>query len=165
MKQMSRFIPAGKIVNTHGVRGEVKIEVWLDSPAFLAQFPRIFVNGSEYRLLSSSRQKQFLLARLEGIDDVNAAMTLKGKEIQIAREDADLPEGGYFLQDLLGARVVTEEGEEIGTLQDVMERPASDIYVVIDKSGNERLIPAVPEFIRSVDPAEGVITVALIPGM
>ena len=78
MKQMSRFIPAGKIVNPHGVRGEVKIEVWLDSPAFLAQFPRIFVNGSEYRLLSSSRQKQFLLARLEGIDDVNAAMTLKG---------------------------------------------------------------------------------------
>ena len=61
--------------------------------------------------------------------------------------------------------MVTEEGEEIGTLQDVMERPASDIYVVIDKSGNERLIPAVPEFIRSVDPAEGVITVALIPGM
>ena len=165
MREKSRFIPAGKIVNTHGVRGELKIEVWLDSPAFLAEFPRIFVDGDEYRMLSSNRQKQFLLVKLEGIDDVNAAMTLKGKEIRIAREDARLPAGGYFVQDILGARVVTADGEEIGTLEDVMERPASDIYVVIDKDGNERLIPAVPEFVRSVDPEEGVVTVALIPGM
>ena len=165
MNRLSEYIPAGKIVNTHGVHGELKIEVWLDSPAFLAGFPRIFVDGTEYRIRSSFRQKQFLIVKLEGVEDVNAAMTFKGKEIRIAREDADLPEGAYFIQDILGARIVTAEGEEIGILQDVMERPASNIYVVKDRAGNERLIPAVPEFVRKVDPKEGVITVSLIPGM
>ena len=157
------FIEAGRIVNTHGVSGEVKIEVWLDSPQFVRRCGRVFVNGTERKLLSARVQKSFLLAKLEGVEDLNAAMALKGRVLEIAREDAPLPPGGYFLPDILGARVVDEAGTELGTLTDVLERPASDVYVV--QGETEHLIPAVPAFILHTDAERGVVTVRLIEGM
>ena len=158
-----QYIPAGKIVNTHGVQGEVKIEVWLDSPQFLRRFGRIFLGEREYRIESARAHKGFLLAKLEGVEDVNAAMALKGKELRVDRNDVRLPRGTYFLQDILGARVVDEAGTEIGVLTEVLERPASNVYVVQGES--EHLIPAVPEFVLSTDAEAGVITVRLIEGM
>ena len=159
----SAFIEAGRIVNTHGVAGEVKIEVWLDSPQFLRRCGRLFLDGKEKKILSGKVQKSFLIAKLEGVEDVNAAMALKGRTVQIAREDAPLPKGGYFIRDILGASVRDEQGNEIGKLTDVLERPASDIYVV--QGETEHLIPAVPAFILHTDPEAGIITVRLIEGM
>ena len=157
------FIEAGRITNTHGVAGEVKIEVWLDSPQLLRRCGRIFLDGAERRILSGKVQKNFLIAKLEGTEDVNAAMALKGKTVFIDRSDARLPAGSYFLQDILGSRVVDEQGREIGRLTEVLERPASNVYVV--QGETEHLIPAVPAFILATDPAAGVITVRLIEGM
>ena len=164
---MSRqeYIEAGKIVNTHGVHGEVKIEVWLDSPDFLRSCGRVFLDGRERKILSAREQKQFLIARLEGVDDLNAAIPLKGKTITIFRGDAGLPDGAYFLQDIIGAEVRDEAGNSIGRLEDILERPASDIYVIRAEDGTEHLVPAVPAFIRGVDADAGVITVHLIEGM
>ena len=159
------YIEAGRITNTHGIRGEVKIEVWLDSPAALASYPRVFVDGREIRLLAARPQNRFAVAELEGVADVNDAMKLKGKTVYIAREDAMLPPGGYFLQDLLEARVVREDGSEVGVLTEILERPASDVYVVKAPGGREILIPAVPAFIRGVDAEHGVVTVHLLEGM
>ena len=159
------YIDAGRIVNTHGVRGEVKIEVWLDSPKMLQSFPRVFIGDTKRKLLSSRVHQQFLIAALEGIDDLNAAMPLKGKTLRVARADARLSPGAYFLQDLLGAAVKNEDGSPVGTLTDILERPASNIYVVTDARGGEHLIPAVPAFILRCDPEAGEITVRLIGGM
>ena len=159
------YIEAGRIVNTHGVRGEVKIEVWLDSPDFLRRCGRVFLDGRERRILSAREQKQFLIALLEGVGDLNAAIPLKGKTISIFRGDAALPEGSYFLQDILGARVLNETGETIGTLEDILERPASDVYVIRGEDGSEHLVPAVPAFIRKVDADTGTLIVHLIEGM
>ena len=161
--EKQQYIEAGKIVNTHGVAGEVKIEVWLDSPQFLRRFPRVFVNGVEKKLLSGRAQKSFLIAKLEGVDDVNAAMALKGRTITVDRNDVRLPRGTFFVQDILGASVVDENGAEIGKLTDVLERPAHNIYVV--QGEQEHLIPAVPAFILKTDAEAGVITVHLIEGM
>lgn len=161
--EKQNYIEAGRITNTHGVNGEVKIEVWLDSPAFLKKFDRLFLEGQERKLLSARVHKGFLIAKLEGIGDVNAAMALKGKTVHILRSDAKLPKGAYFLQDIIGASVQDEQGWEIGLLTEVLERPASNIYVV--QGAEEHLIPAVPEFILSTDPEAGVITVRLIEGM
>ena len=158
-------VDAGRVVNTHGVRGEIKIEVWLDSPQMLAKIPRLFIGGTEIRMRSAHVHHKFLIASLEGIDDINAAMTLKGKTVSIARSDAELPKGAYFLQDLLGAAVRTEEGRQVGTLTDILERPASNVYVVTDAEGGEHLIPAVPAFILHCDPEAGEVTVRLIGGM
>ena len=161
MKQA--YIEAGRITNTHGVRGEVKIEVWLDSPADLQHYRRVFIDGQERKLLSARPQNRFAIAGLEGVDDVNAAMPLKGKTVMIAREDA--PPGGYFLQDLLDARVVREDGTPVGVLTEILERPANNVYVVTDPEGKEILIPAVPAFILRADAEEGVVTVRLLEGM
>ena len=158
-----QYIDAGKIVNTHGVRGEVKIEVWLDGPALLKRCGRVFLGGAEKKILSAREHKGFLLAALEGVEDVNAAMALKGRVVRIDRADARLPEGSFFLQDILGAKVVDEQGKEIGTLVEILERPASSVYVV--RGEEEHLIPAVPAFIRNTDPENGVVTVHLIEGM
>ena len=157
------YIEAGRIVNTHGVSGEVKIEVWLDSPAFMKGFKRLFIGERELPVESARVQKGFLLCKLRGVDDLNAAMALRERTVSIAREDARLPKGAFFLQDILGARVVDEQGREIGTLVEVLERPASNIYVV--RGEEEHLIPAVPAFIRNTDPENGIVTVHLIEGM
>ena len=161
--EKKQYIEAGRIVNTHGVAGEVKIEVWLDSPQFLKSFKRCFIDKREVKLLSARVHKGFLIVKLEGVEDVNAAMALKGRTVFIDRADARLPKGAFFLQDIIGAAVVDESGSEIGKLADVMETPASNVYVV--KGEREHLIPAVPEFILSTDADNGIITVHLIEGM
>ena len=161
--EKKQYIEAGRIVNTHGVAGEVKIQVWLDSPQFLKSFKRCFIDRREVKLLSARVHKGFLIAKLENVEDVNAAMALKGRTVFIDRADARLPKGAFFLQDIIGADVVDESGNEIGKLTDVMETPASNVYVV--KGEREHLIPAVPEFILSTDAENGIITVHLIEGM
>lgn len=161
--EKKQYIEAGRIVNTHGVVGEVKIEVWLDSPQFMKSFKRCFINGNEVKILSARVHKDFVIAKLDGVEDVNAAMSLKGRTVSIDRNDARLPKGAFFIQDIMGASVVDENGAEIGKLTDVMETPASRIYVV--QGETEHLIPVVPEFIMSTDADNGVITVHLIEGM
>jgi len=161
----SKYIEAGMIVNTHGTRGEVKIEVWLDSPQFLKGFKRIFVKERELKIESSRVHKDMLIAKLEGFDDINAVMLLKGKQINILREDAKLPKGKYFVCDILGAEVSDEQGNVIGVLEDAMETPANMIYIVKDTNGTEHLIPAVPEFILETDIEAGKMKVHMIEGM
>lgn len=161
--EKQQYIEAGRIVNTHGIAGEVKIEVWLDSPQFMKKCGRIFTDGNAIKIESAREHKGFLLTKLEGIDDVNAAMTMKGKRVYIDRADAKLPKGAYFLQDIIGASVVDESGTEIGKLAEIMETPASRIYVV--RGEREHLIPAVPEFILKTDAENGIINVHLIEGM
>ena len=164
--EKKKFIDAGRIVNTHGVHGEVKIEVWLDSPEYLKSFPRIFLeDGREKKLLAGWVQKQFLIAALEGVADLNTAMTLKGKLVRIAREDAALPEGSYFLQDIIGADVLDEDGRKVGVLESILEKPASNVYVIHGADGKEHLIPDVPVFVRKIDAENGMITVRMIEGM
>lgn len=158
-----QYIQAGQIVNTHGVRGEVKIVPWTDSPEFLQKFKTLYLGNAPVKVLSSRVHKGFLIAALEGVGDVNAALALKNKTVYIDRTDARLPEGTFFLADILGAGVVTDAGKELGTLADVLDLPGQRVYVV--KGGQEHLIPAVPEFILNTDVENGVITVHLIEGM
>ena len=163
MKQA--FIEAGRITSTHGVYGEVKIEVWLDTPEDLKHYRRIFIDGQERKLLSVRQQNRFVIVKLHQIDDINAAQPLKGKTVYIAREDAPLPPGGYFLQDLLDAKVVLEDGSPVGVLTEILERPANNVYVVTDPDGKEILIPVVPAFIIRADAENGIVTVRLLEGM
>ena len=160
---MEKYLEAGIITNTHCIKGEVKIEVWVDSPEFLRKFKVLYIDNKPVKLLAGRTHKGFLLAKLEGFDDVNAAMTLKNKLVFIDRKDAKLPKGSYFLADLMGARVVDEQGNELGELADIMELPAGNVYVV--RGEREILIPAVPEFIKKTDISAGLVTVRLIDGM
>ena len=158
-----RFIEAGEVVNTHGVRGEVKIIPWTDSAEFLAAIRTLYIDGRAVKVRAARVHKGTVLAALEGVEDVNAAMRFKGKRVYIDRNDAPLEPGRFFIQDIIGADVVTESGEAVGKLADVIDAPAGMIYIVRGEA--EHLIPAVDEFILNTDADNGVITVRLIEGM
>ena len=138
---------------------------WTDSAEFLAAIRTLYIDGRAVKVRAARVNKGTVLAALEGVEDVNAAMRLKGRRVFIDRADAKLPEGGYFIQDIIGAEVVTEDGESIGALAEVIDAPASMIYVVRGDRERQRLIPAVPEFILKTDADAGLITVRLIEGM
>ena len=158
-----RYLEAGQIVNTHGVRGEVRIQPWADEAAFLTRFRRFYIDGAPVKVRSCRVHKQMCVAALEGVEDVNAAMALKGKVLFIDREDARLPAGTVFLQDIIGARCVDETGRELGTVEDILSEPAASVLVV--QGEREILIPDVPAFVLDKDADAGLVTVRLIDGM
>ena len=159
----TEFLESGRIVNTHGIRGEVRIQPWADSPEFLLRFKTFYIDGAPVRVRAARVHKGCVIALFDGVEDVNAAMGLKNKTLCIDRADARLPKGSFFLADILGARVVTEDGAELGALADTLDLPGQRVYVV--RGEREHLIPAVPEFILHTDADAGVITVRLIEGM
>ena len=156
------YLEAGKIVNTHGVRGEIRIVPWADSAEFLRRFRTFYIDGTAYKVLRSRVHKSQLIAALEGVEDVNAAMALKNRVISSDRADVTLPEGRYFVQDLIGLDVKAEDGTLLGQLSEVLDLPQGQVYVV--RGDREILIPDVPEFILNIDPETG-FTVHLIEGM
>ncbi len=162
------YLECGKIVNTHGVAGAVKVESRCDSPKILAGLKRVFfLRGGSYAettVLSGSVMGQFVLLRLRGISDIDGAAALKNTLIYAAREDLPIEEGAVFIADMIGLPVIdAESGREYGTLREVINRGASDIYVV-DTPDGERMMPAVKEFVRSLDIEKGIF-VTPIPGM
>lgn len=158
----SPFLPTGQIVNTHGLKGLVKVMPWADDPADLLDFDRFFIDGTEYAVEHSSLQKSMVLLKLEGIDTLEDAVKLRGKELAIARADVELEEGVVFIADLIGLPVYCGE-RELGKITEVLTPPANDVYVV--KGRQEYLIPAVKEFIEELNPEAGYVRVRLIEGM
>ena len=158
----SNFLPTGQIVNTHGLKGYVKVMPWADDPSDLLDFDRFFIDGKEYEVEYSAQQKTMILLKLAGVDDVDAAAKLRNKEIAICRDDIELEEGVVFIADLIGLPVLAD-GVEIGKITEVLTPPGNDVYVV--KGEHEYMIPAVQEFIETLNPADGCIRVKLIEGM
>ena len=158
-----RFIEAGEIVSTHGIRGEVKILPWADGPEFLLDFDTFYLGGKAYAVTAARIHKTCVLAKLADIDTPEAAMALRGKVICVDRSGVDLPEGTVFIADLLGCRVLDDSGNEIGLIADVLTMPSSDVYVV--KGEYEYMIPAVNAFILSTDMERNEMQVKLIEGM
>ena len=159
----NQLLECGKIVNTHGIRGEVKIQPWADSPEVLCALPALYIDGVPVALRSARVHKGNVIALLEGVSDVDQAMLLKNKVVWLNRDDLRLPEGTFFLADLMGLRVVDEEGQELGILNEVLSPSRQQVYVV--KGDRELMIPAVPQFILETNVAGGYIKVRLIEGM
>ena len=166
MKQA--YLECGKIINTHGFRGTVKLESWCDSPSVLSELDTLwFHKNGEYtarRVLHASVFRQFVLADLEGIDSEEAANALRGTVVYAAREDLPLDDGDHFIVDLIGLPVRNADtSEEIGTLVDVNTNGARDLYIVRTATG-DFMVPAVAEFVVRIDP-DDAIYVRPIPGL
>ncbi len=162
------YLECGIIINTHGIKGEVKLQSLCDSPAVLASLDRIFFkkgeNYVERAVLRASVFKQFVIMGVEGVSDVDAAAALKGTTIYAAREDFELDEGAYFIADIEGLPVIDNiSGERYGTVKEVINRGAHDIYVVSTAWG-ERLVPVVDEFVKRIDIDSGIY-IETIPGL
>ena len=172
------YLETGKIVSTHGVKGEVKVLPWADSPEFLLKFKTFYLAkptpSGEWRTASpaegysalpveSSRvQKTCVLVKFRGVDTVEAAQQLRNRVISIARDDPHIPAGTVFQADLIGLPV-RSGGEEIGKITEILSMPASDVWVV--KGTHEYMIPNVKAFVPEINPALGYVEVNLIEGM
>ena len=160
-----RYLEAGKIVNTHGIAGEVKIMPWADDPDFLLDFKTLYLDGKPIQIRSARVHKNAVLMKLDGVDDINEAMKLKNKIVSIDREDVELEEGAFFLADLYGLEVRNaDNGQVLGKIMDVLTPPANNVYVV-KGTNQEYMIPAVPEFVVETNVDEGYVLVHLIEGM
>ena len=155
-----QYIDAGEIVTTHGVRGEVKVLCWLDDPQMLCEFDRCRIDGKEIAMEQVRVQKTCNLVKLQGIDTMEAAQAMRGKTIQLYREDID--EEVIFAAELIGVEVYAD-GKLIGKIKDVLDYPGNSVYVV--KGEYEYMIPAVKQFIVSTDVDANVMQVRLIEGM
>lgn len=160
---MKQFLPAGEIVNTHGIRGEVRVMPWADSPEFLLDFPVFYIDEKPVKVTSARVQKTCVLLKLKGVDTVEAATALRGKTICIHRDDAQLEDGAVFVDDLLGMEVYDQNGEKLGQIKDVLSLPKNDVYVVQGK--HEYMIPAVKEYVKSIDVENSRMDVVTIEGM
>lgn len=154
------FIEAGEIVNTHGVRGELKMLPWLDSPEDMRGFTRCRIGGKDYAITACRVQNTCDLLKLEGVDTVEAAQALRGKTVTLYREDMD--EDVIFAGDLIGMEVFSQ-GEKIGELTQVLDYPGNQVYVV--KGEKAYMLPAVKEFILSTDLDGNRMEVKLLEGM
>lgn len=155
-----QFLEAGQIVTTHGVRGEVKVLPWADGPDFLLDFKRVRIGNAEYKVENCRIQKSCNLLKLQGVDTMETAQALRGKTIVVYRSDA--PEGLIFAAELIGMNVIAD-GSSIGKLEYVLDYPGNKVYVV--KGQHEYMIPAVKQFILSVDLDKNEMQVRLIEGM
>ena len=159
----SRFLEIGKIINTHGVRGEVKLEPWADSPQQLKSLKNLWLEDRALPIRECRVHGRFVIMKLEGVDSVEAAMALKGRVVNAERADLPLQEGSFFIQDMIGLPVLDRDGREIGTLTEVLDYPAGRVFVVQGES--EHLIPEKGGFFTSLDPALGHLEVNLLEGM
>lgn len=155
-----QYLEAGEIVTTHGIRGEIKVLPWSDGPDFLLDFDRVRIGGREYAVEGCRVQKTCNLLKLKGVDTVEDGQALRGKTVEVYREDA--PEDMIFVAELIGVRVFADE-TEIGKVTDVLDYPANKVYVV--EGEHEYMIPAVKRFIISTDVDAGIMHVDLIEGM
>lgn len=154
------YIEAGEIVTTHGVRGEVKVLSWLDSPEMLCEFDRCRIEGKEYAMDAVRVQKTCNLVKLRGVDTMEDAQKLRGKTMELYRED--ISDELIFASELVDVEVYAD-GACIGKIKEVLDYPGNSVYVV--QGEREYLIPAVKEFILSTDLERNQMQVKLLKGM
>ena len=155
-----KYIEAGEIVTTHGVRGEVKVLCWLDDPEMLCEFDRCRICGTEYTMESVRVQKTCDLVKLKGVDTMEEGQALRGKTVELYREDID--SDVIFAAELVGVQVFAD-GRPIGKITVVLDYPGNSVYVV--KGDYEYMIPAVKQFILSTDLEKNEMQVRLLEGM
>lgn len=159
----------GVITNTHGIRGEVKVYPTTEDPARYKKLKTVLLDtGKEYLELQIASVKFFknlVIVKFKGIDNINDVEQYKGMDLYVTREDAiPLEEGEYYLADIMGAKVITEEGEVFGELTDILETGANLVYIV-EHEGKEVLLPVIPDCVKKVDVEKQEITVHIMKGL
>ncbi len=148
---MEKMLTVGRVLKPQGIRGEVKVQAFTDSAEDFSGIRRVYIDGTEYRVLSARFAQGVVFLALRGIADRNAAELLRGREVLVPRDEAPaLEEGVYYIADLLGSEVVTETGEALGTLKDV-RKASTDIYT-LEREGKEIMFPVAEGVVLSVEP-------------
>lgn len=167
---MEDFLRIGVITTTHGVRGEVKVFPTTDEPARFRDLEELWIQtkkGTEKRKIEQVKFfKQFVILKLEGISDMDQALLYKNCDLLVDREHAlPLEEGEYYISDIIGLTAVTEDGEQLGTVKDVIQTGANDVYEVLRENGKTVLLPAIRSCVLGIDLAKGEMRIHLMEGL
>lgn len=160
----------GVISNTHGIHGEVKVFPTTDYPEQFEELEDIFLDNNT-TLLSMKIEKvryfkNMIILKFKGYDNINEIECYKGKDLFITREQAvPLEDGEYFISDLIGSQVITDDGRELGELFDVLETGANNVFLVKKRDGGELLLPYIPDCVLSIDIEEKLVTVHMMKGL
>ncbi len=166
---IKEFLEVGQIVGTHGVRGEMRVNPWADGPEFLKQFKNFYYDDKgtkSVKAVSARPHGNVVILKLEGVDSVEAASAMRNRVLFIKRADAKIPEGSYFISELIGCEVYDFENPECcyGVLSDVSETGANDVWH-IEKDGREYLLPAIPDVVISVAVAANRVEIKPLRGI
>jgi len=167
---MDDLLKVGVITSTHGIRGEVKVFPTTDDPKRFLDLEEIILDtGKEKKTLSIQYVKFFknmVILKFKEFDNINDVEIYRQKDLYVTREQAvPLEENEYFIADLIGLKAVSDEGEELGEIADVLQTAANDIYVIKQEGTSDLLVPAIRECVLSVDIAGGMVTLHLLPGL
>ena len=167
---MTKYLEIGQIVNTFGIKGMVKIKPFTDDINRFDKLKKVYIKNKEgkkeYQIQEVKYHKNMVLMKLEGIDTVEQADLLRQSYLLVNRDDEEpLEEGVYYIVDLIGLEVYTDEGVLLGNVDDIFNTGSNDIYVVKDGKGKQILLPGIPDVIKNVDLESGKIIVHLIPGL
>ena len=163
-----QYLDSGKIVGTHGIKGEVRIEPWCDSPEFLCAFKKLYLDekGQTFIEVKSRPHKNITLAKIKGVDTIEAAEKLRGKIIYINRDDITLDEGVNFVQDLIGLEVRdAENGTVYGKITDVLRTGANDVYEITDSKNKKYLAPVIDEVVEEINVDGGFVLIRPMKGI
>lgn len=163
-----KFLEAGKIVGTHGIKGDLKVQSWCDSPDTLCDFDTLYLDEKTPVTVEKAQvHKNVVLMRIAGVDTMERAEVLRGRMLYLDRDDVELPDDLVFIQDILGFSVYDRRtGQTVGTVRDVLtSNPAHDMYEIADDHGRLHYIPATKPFLKEIDMNAGVIYVETIEGL
>ena len=163
-----QYLDSGKIVGTHGIKGEVRIEPWCDSPEFLCAFKKLYLDekGQTFIEVKSRPHKNITLAKIKGVDTIEAAEKLRGKIIYINRDDITLDEGVNFVQDLIGLEVRdAENGTVYGKITDILRTGANDVYEITDSNNKKYLAPVIDEVVEEINVDGGFVLIRPMKGI
>lgn len=167
---MNKYLELGQIVNVKGLKGEVKVNSFTDDNTKFERIPKVFVkqkqNLTEYEIEKVGYNKNQVIIKFKNINTVEEAEKLRNSYIVVDREIfGELPEGVYYIADLIGLDVYTESNEYLGKVDDIFSTGSNDVYVVKDKTGKQKLLPGIDEVIKKIDLESSKIIVNLIEGL
>lgn len=163
-----QYLESGKIVGTHGIKGEVRIDPWCDSPQFLAAFDKLYLDdrGEQFIEVKSRPHKNITLSKIKGIDNIDDAQRLRGKVVYINRDDIELGDGVNFVQDLIGLAVIdADTQQQYGVISDVLRTGANDVYEITDDNGKKYLAPVIDDVITERNIDEGFVLIRPMKGI
>lgn len=167
---MNKYLELGQIVNVRGLKGEVKVNSFTEDSTKFERIPKVLIKQKntekEYEIEKVSYSKNQVIIKFKGIDTIDDAEKLRNSYILVDRDNLDaLPEGVYYLADLIGLDVYTEENEYLGKVDDIFSTGSNDVYVVKSDDGKEKLLPGIDEVIKKIEMDSKKIIVNLIKGL
>ena len=166
---MKQYLETAKIVATHGIRGEVRCQYFCDSAEFLCEFDELYLDKKGEKPVEISRaypHKNVVIMKIDGIDTVEDAQKLIGKTLYMDRDDVELPEDVYFIQDIIGLVVKDiDSGEVYGKISDVYQNGATDVYSIKKENGTELMFPYIDEVVKKIDIEAGEMLIKPLEGL